>query len=56
VEAKKVTDHPAVVENWDRLVNGKVKHFSNAALGDSWYSLYLETPKIKQQRVQQRPF
>ena len=56
VEAKKVTDHPAVVENWDRLANGKAKHFSNAALGDNWYSLYLETPKIKPQRVQQRPY
>ena len=56
VEAKKRTDNPVVLENWERLANGKVKHFSNAGLGDLWYSLYLEEPKIKPQRVQQRPY
>ncbi len=56
VEAKKYTDNPVVLENWERLANGKVKHFSNAGLGDLWYSLYLEEPKIKVQRIQQRPF
>ena len=56
IDARKRTDNPVVRENWERLVNGKNKLFSNAGLGDSWYSLYLETPKIKPQRVQQRPF
>ena len=57
VEAKKNTDNPVVLENWERLVNGKARNFSNAGLGDSWYSLYLETPKIKPERVRQgRPF
>lgn len=56
-EAKKKTDNPVVLENWERLANGKVRNFSNAGLGDSWYSLYLETPKIRQERVRQgRPF
>ncbi len=51
IEAKKKSTHPAVVENWERLVNGKVKNFSNAALGDNWYALYLEEPKVRPQRV-----
>ena len=46
-----------MIENCDRLVNGKYKHFNNAGLGDLWYSLYLEEPKIKPQRqVQQRMY
>ena len=55
VDARKRSDNPVLTENWERLINGKVKHFSNANFGDVWYSLYLETPKFKQQRVQQRP-
>ncbi len=51
VEAKAKTTLPVVADNWERLVNGKYKHFSLAALGDSWYALYLEDPKIRQQRV-----
>ena len=57
VEAKKNTDNPVLLENWERLANGKSRNFSNAGLGDSWYSLYLETPKVRQERVRQgRPF
>ena len=58
VDAKKKTDNPVVLENWERLANGKSRNFSNAGLGDSWYSLYLEAPKIRQERVRQqtRPF
>lgn len=57
VEARKKTDNPVVLENWERLANGKIRNFSNAGLGDSWYSLYLEAPKIRQERVRQgRPF
>lgn len=54
VSARKVTDHAVVLENWERLSNNKKKHFSNSGLGDLWYSLYLEDPKLKPQRVQQR--
>ena len=58
VAAKKLSDNPTLIENYERLVNGKEKHFSNANLGDVWYSLYLEEPKIKvqQQRPQGRMF
>ena len=53
VAAKKVSDDPVLLENHSKLMNGKAKQFSNAGFGDRWYALYLEEPKVKQQR--QRP-
>ena len=38
-------DNPVVIKNWEMLVNGKPKHFSNTQLGDQWFALQLETPK-----------
>jgi hypothetical protein len=35
------------------LANNRVGHFSNAGMGDEWYALHLEQPKVKMQR--QRP-
>lgn len=55
-QAKNRLDNPVLNANRENLVNGKVKHFSNANLGEAWYSLYLEEPKIKQQRVVQRGY
>ncbi len=49
-------DNPALIANRDRIANGKVKQFTNQALGDAWYSLYLEEPKVKQQRAPERRF
>ena len=54
VAARKSSDNPVLKENYERLVNGKFKQFSNSGLGDAWYALYLEEPKIKPQRVQQQ--
>ena len=46
-----------LLENHDKLLNGKAKQFSNAGFGDTWYALYLEEPKMKPQRQRQgRPF
>ncbi len=45
-------DNAVIIKNWEMLVNGKVKHFSNSQIGDVWYALYLEKPKM--QRVQQQ--
>lgn len=57
IEAKKKTDNEVIAANWEALANGKPKQYSNAALGDAWYSLYLEEPKVKPQRVRDsRPF
>ena len=53
VDARKSSDNPTLLENHARLVNGKEKHFSNANLGDVWYSLYLEEPKVKVQQQRQ---
>lgn len=50
-------DNPVVVKNWEMLVNGKIAHFSNAGLGETWYALQLEAPKmqkIQQQQVRYR--
>jgi len=46
--ARKKIDHPTIVENREKLANGKIKQFSNSGLGELWYSLYLEAPKVKQ--------
>lgn len=55
--AKNKTDHPVVVENFERLANGKVKQFSNSGFGDIWYSLGLEEVKVKAQKQKMpRPF
>lgn len=51
IEAKKKTSNETIVQNWEHLANGRVKQFSNAGLGDMWYSLYLEDAKIKPQKM-----
>ena len=63
LKAKEKTGNETFTFNWERLSNNKEKSFSNAGLGDEWYSLYLETPpQPKQPRVRasgrggRRPF
>lgn len=57
IAARKKSDHPVLLENLDKLQNGKAKQFSNAGFGDIWYALFLEEPKMKPQRQRQgRPF
>jgi len=51
VASKKRCDNEVLNANWERLVNGKVKNFSNAAMGEMWYMLHLEEPKVKTQRM-----
>ncbi len=53
-DSKKRCAHDALNANWERLVNDKVKNFSNAPFGEMWYMLYLEEPKIKTQRMRQQ--
>ena len=52
--ARKKIDHPTIVENREKLANGKVKQFSNSGLGELWYSLYLEEPKVKQKKMRRK--
>jgi hypothetical protein len=52
LKAKEATGDAVFIRNWEHLSNDRVKSFSNAALGDQWYSLYLENPPApKQQRM-----
>jgi tetratricopeptide (TPR) repeat protein len=45
-EAKSNTDNDIIARNWEAVANNKFKSFSNSSLGDMWYSLKLETPKM----------
>lgn len=52
VKAKEATGVETFSRNWEHLSNDRVKSFSNAGLGDEWYSLYLETPIVPKQQQQ----
>ena len=52
-EALKHGDNDTLKANHAHLMNNRLSHFSNAGLGDQWYSLQLEEPRIRTQR--QRP-
>ena len=53
-KAKEKTDNEVILRNWEMLANDKTKSFSNAGLGDEWYSLRLETPKTPKQKMKKR--
>lgn len=55
LRADKNMENQTVKYNIDLLKNNKTKQFSLAGLGDEWYALGLEEPKIKMQRQPQRP-
>ncbi len=51
-KAKDSTRNDTLIQNWEHLSNDREKSFSNAGLGDQWYSLHLENPPaMKQQRA-----
>ena len=52
-EALKSSDNEVLKRNHEALMNKRVAHFSNSGLGDQWYSLLLEEPRIKTQRQRQ---
>lgn len=56
VAAKGNSDNATLLANYEHLANNRAKHFSNAAFGDTWYALYLEEPKVRPQKVQQRMY
>ncbi len=49
-EALKKSDNEALKQNHAHLMNNRVTHFNNSGIGDQWYSLMLEEPKVKTQR------
>jgi len=52
-------ENDTLKKNREHLANNRVGHFSNAGLGDEWYALHLEEPKVRMQRQSRfsdRPF
>jgi hypothetical protein len=49
-EALKKSDNETLKRNHELLMNNRVAHFSNSGLGDQWYALQLEEPRVKMQR------
>lgn len=39
-----------LLRNRDALANNRVKQFSNAGIGDQWYALFLEEPRVRYER------
>ena len=54
LQACRDNEHDTLKRNRDKLANNRPREFSNAGLGDQWYALWLEQPKIKQRRVMPR--
>ncbi len=52
-DALKSSDDATLKRNHEHLMNNRPSHFSNSGIGDAWYQLHLEEPKVKAQR--QRP-
>lgn len=49
-EALKKSDNETLKRNHEALMNNRVGHFSNSGIGDQWYALLLEEPKVHTQR------
>lgn len=58
IKACEHMENETLKHNRDLLANNNVKAFSNAGLGDEWYALGLEQPRVKSQRQRGpgRPF
>ncbi|OGV51754.1 MAG: hypothetical protein A2017_10465 [Lentisphaerae bacterium GWF2_44_16] len=54
--AKDQTDNETIHQNLNHLQNGKIKKFSNAAIGEEWYALKLEEPKYQIKQNTRRGF
>ena len=51
-EGRKKCESEILEKNWDHLVNGRTKRFSNAAFGEQWFALHLENPPQQKMRAQ----
>ncbi len=54
IDARKKVDSPVINRNWEHMANNRFRQFSNAGIGDEWYALGLETPKVAVRRQRQR--
>ncbi len=48
-------ENETLKRNRDLLANNKINHFNNAGMGDAWYALGLEEPKVRTQRQRAAP-
>lgn len=44
------SDNETLKANREHLANNRIAHFTNSGLGEQWYALMLEEPRIRQQR------
>lgn len=51
ITANSKMENPVIKANQEALANNRLSQFTNAGLGDQWYALHLEQPKIKTQRA-----
>ncbi len=51
-EANDKNENETLKRNREAIANNKPAHFNNAGFGDAWYALFLEEPKVRQQRAQ----
>ena len=49
-EALKKSDNETLKRNHECLMNNRTAHFSNSGIGDQWYSLMLEEPRMHMPR------
>ena len=49
-EALKKSDNEVLKRNHEALMNNRPAHFANSGIGDQWYSLLLEEPRVHTQR------
>jgi len=59
IQACEKMENETLKKNREHLANNRANQFSNAGLGDEWYALHLEEPKVRMQRQPRfsgRPF
>ena len=49
-DALKKSDNETLKQNHAALMNNRPAHFTNSGIGDQWYSLLLEEPRVRAQR------
>lgn len=49
-EALKKSDNETLKRNHEALMNNRIPQFNNSGIGDQWYALHLEEPKIRTHR------
>ncbi|MBQ9430364.1 MAG: hypothetical protein IJU44_02310 [Kiritimatiellae bacterium] len=50
IQANDKMENVTIKANREALANNRIQQFSNAGLGEQWYALHLEQPKVKTQR------